>query len=964
MTVSHSVRHSVKRALATGTMALIGAGGMAAYAQPASTAQATTAQMPASKATAAKATTANTATAKSPIRLAQTTPPPPATAVLAPPVLQTVVVTGTMIARPQVETAEAITIIQANALKNMGVVNVEQAVDDLTANVPGVNIAQSVSTFDGGGSFANLRDLGLGRTLVLLDGQRLADNVVAGSSVDLSGIPFSSIQSVQVLREGASSLYGSDAIAGVINFITKKDYQGGEVNVDLDRPQEAGGSSGEADFTFGHGDLLSNGYNFMITGDFTKQQSLTAAQRSFASTGFNPALGLENQNGPTATWPGSYTDANGNLWQVGYPACAGNPHLTEYFGNCAYEYSGAVDLLPTSSEASAMAEFTKELPANNTVALQYFYTQSNVKIWSGPQSYSFTMTPTADPTYYPTAAESTCYGNTVTGGPCTAAPDVGPGSSITAGWTDPNNNRYLGDLNTEQRILLTFAGDNAGWDYTANLNYSVNKNNEDVDGGEANYSIIAPGGVLSNLIDPFGPQTAAGQALIDSAYLNGSYADGKLELYSIDAHASHKLGDAFHTGHPAVLAIGASAEEDRIDFASTPLAVTLYPALYFPPTDITGSRNEQAIFSELDVPMSKSVDVDISDREDKYSDFGETNNGKVSVRYQPVRYVTFRGAASTGFRAPSLVDLYQPDTFGADGGVMGETNPTCISGDYNAEFSKVVCTSQGLALAGGNRNLQPETSQNFDFGVIVEPVTNLGVTVDYYRVLIKNALGTIPDTAIYGDPAAFTNDIVLNSSGTFTPAPESNTFCQPSYTASTCGYIIQTVQNTGGITTDGFDLSAKYFITTPLGDFGADVEGTMITHYRLTEYTGGPALDLVGWFNDGNQPAIHWQHIIMLNWRNPSGNWGAGITNRFFSSYIDEFDDAANNQIRVSAQSTWDVYASYKPINPLTVLFGVNNVFNTVPPFSNQTTNWPAGYNPNFSSPLLRTFYLNLRYDF
>lgn len=222
----------------------------------------------------AQATSAKAATARAPIVLAQTTPPP-ATGTTSPaPVLQTIVITGTLIARPAAETAEAVTIIKSSSLQDMGVVNVEQSVDQITANIPSnTNITQSVTAFTGGGTYANLRDLGTGRTLVLLDGQRLADNVVIGSGVDLSGIPFGAIESVQVLREGASALYGSDAIGGVINFITKKDYQGGEISVNLDRPQENGGASGDANFTFGHGSLADDGYNFMISGSYSQQTS-------------------------------------------------------------------------------------------------------------------------------------------------------------------------------------------------------------------------------------------------------------------------------------------------------------------------------------------------------------------------------------------------------------------------------------------------------------------------------------------------------------------------------------------------------------------------------------------------------------------------------------------------------------------------------------------------------------------
>src|SRR3984885_14580554 len=246
--------------------------------------------------------------------------------------LQEVVVTGSMIKRPNAETAEAVTILQVDALKDQGVTNVEQAIGTLTSSAPTVNIASNVGSFTGGGSYANLRHLGNGSTLVLLDGQRLASNAFNGNAVDLSGIPFSAISSVEVLREGASALYGSDAIAGVINFITKKNYQGAEVQANFDRPQEAGGGSGEADFIFGHGDLASDGYNVMITASYNKQQELRATQRAFAAMGFDPARGVPNTNYP-GSWPGNVQDANGNFWQSGYPACEGNTQLTTYYGD-------------------------------------------------------------------------------------------------------------------------------------------------------------------------------------------------------------------------------------------------------------------------------------------------------------------------------------------------------------------------------------------------------------------------------------------------------------------------------------------------------------------------------------------------------------------------------------------------------------------------------------------------------
>jgi iron complex outermembrane recepter protein len=875
------------------------------------------------------------------------------------PELQEIVVTGSMIKRVNAETAEAITILKSDALKDQGIVNVEQVLNTLTSANSSINIASAVGTFSGGGTYANLRGLGNGRTLVLLDGERLANNANTGLGVDLSGIPFSAIDSVQVLREGASALYGSDAIAGVINFITKKNYQGAQVQVNFDHPQEAGGGSGEADFTFGHGDLASDGYNFMITGTYSKQQELQATQRGFSAYGLNPAGGVTGTNFP-GSWPGMVLDANGNFFQSGYPACAGNPQLTTYFGDCSYRYSAATDLVPESHEISGMVSFTKALPANNTLQLQYFYTQSELTGYSGPMFYFFGMDPKSP--YFPTASQLSCdRGAANCGG---KAPDlIDP---INAIWTDPNNNRYNGNLNVEQRVLLTFSGSNAGWDYTTDLNYSKNTNDNRNVGGYPNEAVLAPGGVLSDLINPFGPQSAAGQALINSSYINGIYALGEDTRWSLDGHASHSLGDAFNAGTPATVAVGFSMNGERFTYATTPYNDLTKAATGLTDSSVEGSRNVQAVYMELDVPITKGLDLDISDRQDRYSDFGTTNNPKVALRYQPASFLTLRGTASTGFRAPTLYNLYSPPFLSASsGGTMGQGNPFCQTGSYNAEWTPAACQAQGLGLFGGNKHLTPETSQNFDFGVVISPVEDMGITLDYYRILLKNTISAVPYSAIYGNPTAFSSFIVPNSSGTLTPSIAEANQCNP-YTQLTCGYIKLGNNNTGAITTDGIDLSIQYLQHTGLGTFHEDLEGTAVTKFLEQQYTGGPFLNLVGNQQIGGiNPAFRWQHNLRVDWTSPGKMLGGGLSNRFYSRYVDEFPDGNGNQRKVGSYSLVDGYVSVKPIEKLTVLFGIKNLLNTSPPFTNAPqNNFAAGYNALIADPLLRNFYINLKYTF
>jgi iron complex outermembrane receptor protein len=879
------------------------------------------------------------------------------------PAMEEVVVTGTMIKRVNAETAEAITVLKSDALKDQGIQNLEQALSTVTAANPSINIATAVGTFSGGGTYADLRGLGRGRTLVLLDGQRLAPAAFDGQAVDLSGVPFSAIDSIQVLREGASALYGSDAIAGVVNFITKKNYQGGEIQVNFDHPQKVGGGSGQADVTFGHGDLVNDGYNFMITASYSKQQELRATQRGFSAQGFNPDGGITGTNFP-GSWPGNVLDANGNLWQSGYPGCAGNLQLTTYFGDCSYRYSAATDLLPESQEISGMASFTKTLPANNQVQLQYFWTQSKVTAYSGPMFYFFQMDPTSP--YFPTAAQLTCNrGAENCGG---LAPDLT--DPINAIWTDPNNSRFGGNLNTEQRILVTFSGTNAGWDYSADFNFSKNTNDNRNVGGVPNEDLLAPGGILSNLINPFGPQSAQGQALIDSSYINGVYQVGEDRRWSVDGHASHALGDAFNAGTPATVALGFSVNGERFTNATTPYNDLVSAATGLTDSAVEGSRQVQAAFVELDVPITKTLDIDISDRHDRYSDFGTTNNPKVQVRWQPLDILTLRGTASTGFRAPTLFNLYSPPFLAAaSGGTMGDGNPFCQPGSYTAEWTPSTCQAQGIGLYGGNTRLTPETSQNFDFGVVVQPLPDLGITLDYYRILLKNTVGRVPASAVYGDPTTFSSYIVPATSGlyagTLPPTIAEASACQP-YTAPTCGYIIRTFTNTGRITTDGFDLSVQYVQHTPIGTFREDLEGTAVTQFLEQQYTGGPLLNLVGNLQiDTINPAFRWQHNVRVDWTSLDKMWGAGLSNRFYSTYIDEFPDGNGNQRKVGSYSLFDGYVSIKPIQQFTVLFGIKNLLNKSPPFTNASqNNFAAGYNALIADPLLRNFYVNLKYTF
>jgi iron complex outermembrane receptor protein len=291
--------------------------------------------------------------------------------------------------------------------------------------------------------------------------------------------------------------------------------------------------------------------------------------------------------------------------------------------------------------------------------------------------------------------------------------------------------------------------------------------------------------------------------------------------------------------------------------------------------------------------------------------------------------------------------------------------PGCATGMYTTIFTASNCQAQGLALFGGNTNLQPLSSQNFDIGVIFEPIQNLGVTLDWYRILIRDLIQTVPSTAIYGNPTTFSNYYVLNSAGTLSQAPNLAIDCAP-YTSPTCGYILQNSQNTGGLVTDGVDLTADYNKRTGFGNFHFSLQGTLVTKFLLQQYLDGPQLNLVGEWNQGQEPIMRWSHDLYVDWT--YDRWGAGINHHFLTSYIDYALTAAGQTRTVGDYSIFGIYGSYKPIDAMTVMLGISNLFDTNPPFSNQgggtNTNWQAGYNPIYSDPTGRAFYLRLKYQF
>jgi iron complex outermembrane receptor protein len=861
--------------------------------------------------------------------------------------LERVEITGSAIKRIDAETAVPVTVVKMDDLKKQGVTTIEQALATISASQSILGTSQAVGAATGGASFANLRGLGQNKTLVLLNGRRLANNTIDGSAPDLNMIPFAALDRVEVLRDGASALYGTDAIGGVINFITKGDLTGGTVTVQAEAPQHAGGKSYNASIVAGTGDLAKNGFNILGALDLQKQNRIRASQRAFGSTGYIPGMGIFRSSGSSD--PANYDQGGAGANPAG-PACNSNPFIFHQSGfTCREDFAKYVDLVPQTERESGYLRGTLNLNQDHHLNVEYLVSRFVGGTQIAPVPFAaLTMDPGTP--FFP--------GNGITPAPTNFTID--PTQPINLRWRDTANGpRQEEDRNLQQRFTVGLEGVLAGWDYNTAITFNQNKNTHNTTGGYADGDIITPG-VQTGIINPFGDQTAAGQALLDSALVKGKLYGGKMDMYTVDGHASRELGDWAHAGRPAQLAVGAEFRHEKIAFAADPVnAARLVASTGIDPgLNDGGSRSVAAIYGELNVPLSKTFEITGALRYDKYSDFGNTTNPKVSFRWQPNQQVLLRGAYSTGFRAPSLFELNNPITYTNTANAWNDPI-RCPGGVVQPGFSEAsVCNTQFIVQNGGNKNLQPEKSKSLTYGLAFEPAKDFTATIDFWVVRLTNQINVLPDTLIFADPT--------KNAGLFHRAPDGHLSIDGSECPGTnCGYITDTTDNLGGLNASGVDLGGTYRMRTAgSGTFTFGFNGTYITKYEYQQERNGVWLQNAGTYS-GSGPIMRWQHMISVAWN--QGAWGAGLVNRFKTAYWDQNDP---NQVdpqffdRVASYSLWDTYASWSPTKAILLTAGIHNLFDRNPPFSNQGATFQVGYEPRLTDPAGRSYYLRASYSF
>jgi iron complex outermembrane recepter protein len=881
--------------------------------------------------------------------------------------LERVEITGSLIRRVEGETALPVVVISAEDLERAGVRTAEAAVQFIAQNQSTVNSSGSIGSTNGGAAYADLRALGPERTLVLLNGQRIVRNPYTGTATDLNVIPTVAISRIEVLVDGASATYGTDAIGGVINIITRRDYQGIEVGGSVKIPEESGGEQYNANFTVGFGSLAKDGYNVFGGFAYTKEEKISAIDRDYLSTGIVPEKGLYLTSG--TTFPGNYSQAvNGVATNPTLPGCAPTKSILipGIFGpnSCRYDFTQDIDLTSEVERWSLFGRGSLAVGDNHTASLEYFLAYNKVGNNVAPTPLTSLPMRSNNP-YYPGGAAGIPITN----------PALDPALPISVGWRMlPAGPRASEIENTTQRILGELEGALGKWNYRVSALYSDSQVDNTFTNGYLSRQKIIDGLAGANgapFLNPFGEQTAAGNDYIMANKILGQVQDISGSMWGVNGTIS---GDLMQLpAGPLSAAFLASYMKEDIEFTNnfTLIRQAASSGLELA-EDTSGDIRNYAVAAEFNVPIlrnapfAKSLDIPIAVRYDDYDVSGSTTNPKIGLRWQTNDNLLVRGSYNTGFRAPGVFDLYAPNsvTFTAtpynDPVLCPDGNP--VQGADPARD----CGQQFRQLQGGNLTVQPEESESYSLGFVFDVSRNFSFSVDYFNTTVEGTIGALPETAIFGDTVAYADKFVRCSQLSPSDAAAIDA-CVPG-PVDPLAYIITTTANLGDIKTSGFDLAVNARSdATAYGRFSVSLNGTYLTKWEQQLVKNGEFYDALGNYSfELDFPVPRWQHVIRVGWE--SGAWSANLFNRFKSGYTDfnnfTLDDDIYGKNTVGNWSVYDLSVSWTGVKGLTLTGGVLNLMDRKAPFSNQGSTFQAAYDPRITDPVGRAWYLQASYRF
>ena len=857
-------------------------------------------------------------------------------------------VTGSNIKRVDIEGALPVTVITREDIDRTGSQSVAELLAFVSSNTSGGAVLNTnvIGAQTNSVQTASLRGLGGQNTLVLLNGKRLttSSGEIQGTyGVNLDSIPFSAIERVEILKDGASAVYGSDAIGGVINFILRENYSGAEVKGLYGTPtRSGGGEKWNATGTVGFGDLAKDKYNVFVSAYYQKTEALNQNERNFSRSSFNESTGLLGVSGNT--FPAHIT--TGGIGTPGFPNCAPSVFIPEVANRCFFDPAAAdgVNSIPETDTKSIFAsgrwQFHRDWQAYAT--LGWNEVETRYALQPTPLSDQFTWGPNAEnlatfllppsSPYYPTALAQAAGVN-----------------------GQPLNLRYrayaLGlrdttDVNSAWQGVIGTKGTAFNWDWDASFAYSENETSSTPNGGFTRYSQFLPL-LNSGVVNPFGPQTAQVQAQIDALQFREE---------TLSATSTGWQFEAKGTGDILKLPAGMMAGAAGFQAGKQELEQSFNPALQA--GDVTGfggnslnisaDRDYWAVFGEVNVPIVKNLEANFAVRYDDYSDFGSTTNPKVSLRWTPVRELLVRGSWGTGFVAPTLTQAYGANTVGISQAGLADPVRCPVTQDTND------CLTQFGVQFGGNANLDPQKSDQWTVGFVYEPVAGVSIGFDWFNLKVQDLFSNGPTPLTILNNLSQYGNLVTRGPATpnFPTLPGPITFIDPRFI------------NIGEVRMDGWDIDIRARTpNTEIGRFLFTLNGTYYRKYDIQntdgEFEGGVGTQL-DQATSGFIP--RYKQYMAVTWER--GPWAATLGNLHQNGYTDNQTDFDGNPRRVGTLSLWDLNTTYTGFKNWKLSLGVQNLFDKDPPVTNQQTTFQVGYDPTYYDARARFVYGSVAYTF
>ncbi|MCW8125019.1 TonB-dependent receptor [Microbulbifer halophilus] len=851
--------------------------------------------------------------------------------------VEEVVVTGSRIRRTDLESTSPVSIVSAEDMKVQGIVNVADALQQLTAQNGGLTSA--VNNGGGGKSTVNLRGMGSQRTLVLLNGRRVTPSGIgANATVDLNTVPVAIIERIEVLKDGASAVYGSDAIAGVVNIITKKNFEGFQIDMQGGQSFESDGNETSVDITFGHS---SDRGNITTSLGFYERGSVMQGDREFSECPLT-----DDADGTGVYCAGSTNTIGGNLYGTPAPVPDGWVQM-EAPG------SGGYHALTNDDRYNYAARSFNSTPAKRynlnvngnyqlTDTLEYFFEGSYNKRLStqqmAPQPINYTLNNwriPLDPDVYPFIGDYDF-----------ADPEDGEDSGNVAlplrRMTEVGDRIYEQAIDTV-RLSTGFSGEVGEFYWDAALTYGRS------DALDRSRNYINMDRVVKSVTDNC---TDGDESTPCVNYLGeGALTPADVEYIKYDDQAtgySQQLvtefnisGDLFELPAGVVgFAAGTSFREEKGAYQPDALTVAgLGSGNATSPT--SGGYDVTEVYTEFSVPVFSDTAVgdltaDLAARGFDYSTFGSDSTWKAGLSWQINDMLKLRSVSSTAFRAPNIGELYggQSSSYENftdpcnDWDAPDSDAPARCADEVPTGFSQA--NDQMRALVGGNPDLMPETADTFTFGVVAEPLDGLSVTLDYFKTEIDNAIDSV----------------------------EVNTIVQQCYTVG--GVWCDSVQrdatnniegvealddNLATMNIDGVDAAVDYNFDAAGLSWRAHWETTQYLTWDYQPFEGADFIDDigVGYASGGSLP--EWKHKLAMSVA--GDRWTAA----YDMSYIGELTTASVAQDGQDPSEIDGAYVdgifyhnasfSYNLTDALTLSGGVKNLLDEEPPYyyDNQDAN-------------------------